>query len=152
MLPVQNVSLNCTWAGHPASGGLRASWASLAPSGRAWHWAAGWTQVLFVVLATHWTLWGPHVHKGMFGWIHYTATHTARLPVWVHDSNQTSKLGQRGSCSAVVGWAEGKEAARGRETLERQSNCSGSGGSQAETFKCTRCCPGDAGEETRTVC
>lgn len=26
--------------------------------------------------AAHWTSQGPHVHKGMFGWIRYIATHT----------------------------------------------------------------------------
>lgn len=51
--------------------------------------------------AAHWTSQGPHIHKGMFGWIRYTATHTASLPVWLHKRNLTSKLGQGGSCCTL---------------------------------------------------
>lgn len=50
-------------------------------------------------MAAQWTLQGPHRHKGMFGWIRYTATHCLFPYVWLHNSDLTSKLGQGGSCS-----------------------------------------------------
>lgn len=62
--------------------------------------------------AAHWTSQGPHIHKGMFGWIRYTATHTASLPVWLHKRNLTSKLGQGGSCCTL-------SPDRGRRFIQR---------------------------------
>lgn len=114
------MSVLCLWAGHPPSGGFIVSWTSPSASGWAWHWAACQTQVLFVVSAVHWTLQGPHIHKGMFGWIRYTATHTACLPVWLHNSNLTSKLGQWGSRRFLEAgqWIRRQSGGNARETVK----------------------------------
>lgn len=104
--------------------------------------------------ATHWTLQGPHIHKGMFGWIHYTATHTACLPVWLHNSNLTSKLGQGGSCTT---W----RLDSGQGGNQRRGNASrtmtGLGRWLSESLKivknnnCTQCHLGDIGVATLTA-
>ena len=65
--------------------------------------------------AAQWTLQGPHRHKGMFGWIRYTATHCLFPYVWLHNSDLTSKLGQGGSCSTQrLDGGEGGRQRRGK--------------------------------------
>lgn len=63
--------------------------------------------------SAHWTSQGPHIHKGMFGWIRYTATHTPLLCLF----DSTNVIWHLNWVREVPVWAQTVDGDSSREPL-----------------------------------